>query len=807
MLRVRQKGQSLVEFALVLPILLLLLLGVIEAGWITWSYITVQVAAKEAARYAVTGRPIYCVGDPAGSLNPEDYCEDSTQGDPWSSEVVDITRVKAIENVALERGGNLTSNFAPASLVGISGFDASKNASDVFGVLVIGQGADNPDGLPNSGGDPGWNVKVQTYYNAKMLDPIYAVVLGDFVRLTGEVEMQNEGTDSTKPGDFSGGITYETSNCPPDCGNSVATPYLFVQDEGDDLAEPPGGKINVSIQDHVPYTTYTIWFVDPFNDYVQTETVTTDSFGSGLVELYISILAPVSLPAGTPTYQVYSTLTSDGGDAPVAFCAENNGVCFEVFSGSGGVISARNIAPWEQVDPVRWPISSSIPIYLNNHDINQNYTLQFNGSAADVASGKLLYKGSSVTEIPTDDQFGANLDGEPGYYIATGYSLGDSLTVSSGVASTTVQLTQAWIDIAFETAGTTHPAGDTISMVLREHAPKQDYTIHFDDGITAPADVTADNNGEILLYYTVPDGFHTPGNPAIPVEIYTLDRNRGTNINKIASRSIQVATPAGPYLSVQGGSTWPAGSPITIQVRQHQANTTYEVYIQQGSASSPSFSAPADVPSFTTDAAGRYDIGHIIPNTFSPGTYEIRSFNPLTPTQAIASYSIDITSAPYVTIDDGIRWPPGARIVIRLNDHAPNTPYSLWIDPNDTYSQQRQVEDVTGRTMFVTNSAGRASLTYKIPITVTRINPGYDLHSFLGLDVVADNGELEILPAELEVTNIEVASRPLEVHTPITLTVVNNSPITVTNQFFDTDIYVDPEITPTLANSLPPGRL
>ena len=56
-LRRKQNGQGLTEFALTLPLLLLLLLGIIEGARIIWAYINVQSAAREAARYAITGKP------------------------------------------------------------------------------------------------------------------------------------------------------------------------------------------------------------------------------------------------------------------------------------------------------------------------------------------------------------------------------------------------------------------------------------------------------------------------------------------------------------------------------------------------------------------------------------------------------------------------------------------------------------------------------------------------------------------------------------------------------------------------------
>ena len=47
-------GQSLVEFALVLPFLIFLILGMVEFGWILNGKITLTSAAREGARAAVT---------------------------------------------------------------------------------------------------------------------------------------------------------------------------------------------------------------------------------------------------------------------------------------------------------------------------------------------------------------------------------------------------------------------------------------------------------------------------------------------------------------------------------------------------------------------------------------------------------------------------------------------------------------------------------------------------------------------------------------------------------------------------------
>jgi len=51
--RDREKGASAVEFAIVLPLLVLLVFGIMEAGWLFAQQIEVRNAAREGARLAV----------------------------------------------------------------------------------------------------------------------------------------------------------------------------------------------------------------------------------------------------------------------------------------------------------------------------------------------------------------------------------------------------------------------------------------------------------------------------------------------------------------------------------------------------------------------------------------------------------------------------------------------------------------------------------------------------------------------------------------------------------------------------------
>jgi hypothetical protein len=53
--RGQRAGQSLIEVALVIPLLLLLILGIIDLGRLAYAWVTVQYAAGAGARFAVTG--------------------------------------------------------------------------------------------------------------------------------------------------------------------------------------------------------------------------------------------------------------------------------------------------------------------------------------------------------------------------------------------------------------------------------------------------------------------------------------------------------------------------------------------------------------------------------------------------------------------------------------------------------------------------------------------------------------------------------------------------------------------------------
>jgi Flp pilus assembly protein TadG len=52
----RERGQTLAEFALIAPLLVILIFGFVDAARLYHAWVTIEGAAREGARYGVTGR-------------------------------------------------------------------------------------------------------------------------------------------------------------------------------------------------------------------------------------------------------------------------------------------------------------------------------------------------------------------------------------------------------------------------------------------------------------------------------------------------------------------------------------------------------------------------------------------------------------------------------------------------------------------------------------------------------------------------------------------------------------------------------
>lgn len=98
--KTRQKrgddGASLVEFALIAPLLLLVLLGTIEFGYLFGQYNEVRHAAREGARYAAVSYPDRDGGGVASSDVIDAVCDSLNL--PGSTVTVTITEIDADGN-------------------------------------------------------------------------------------------------------------------------------------------------------------------------------------------------------------------------------------------------------------------------------------------------------------------------------------------------------------------------------------------------------------------------------------------------------------------------------------------------------------------------------------------------------------------------------------------------------------------------------------------------------------------------------------------------------------------------------------
>ncbi len=213
----RRRGQGLVEFALVLPVLLLVLVGIIEAALVVQGYLTVQHAARAAARFAVTYQPVKgtCIDD---VLAEEPYCP--LDYAVWSGET-DIRyfarRTQLIKLEALDQAAGLRINDehlgdTPAR------FDQYKNEPRFFGVLVWGYPSfltdcdENPDDCLDHPGLEGLPVRVLVRHNVEIVDPFYrplvrGIIGGEYVPVQAYAQMVNEGIQvgfgDVPPPDFS----------------------------------------------------------------------------------------------------------------------------------------------------------------------------------------------------------------------------------------------------------------------------------------------------------------------------------------------------------------------------------------------------------------------------------------------------------------------------------------------------------------------------------------------------------------------------------------------------------------------------
>ena len=147
--RQKERGQALVEFAVVVPLVIILIFGFVDLTRVFNAWVTIQGAAREGARYGVTGQA-NCTG-------------------------ITNDRLACIQYSAKERAKKLT-NSSAAVMVTVRSWDYPNYA--------------NPPSQNNPGG-PCDALEVQVDYDFKAATPLMSSILGS-VHLTGRERLVNE---------------------------------------------------------------------------------------------------------------------------------------------------------------------------------------------------------------------------------------------------------------------------------------------------------------------------------------------------------------------------------------------------------------------------------------------------------------------------------------------------------------------------------------------------------------------------------------------------------------------------------------
>jgi hypothetical protein len=159
------KGQALVEFALIAVVLLMIMFLIIEAARILWAWATVQNAAREGARYAITGRfdaPDCAVGDLDKFI---DQCDDLRVASIISRTHTGLTGLPLNETTGIFEDNN----YYNIEVWGVKDFEIR----------------------PDFGGAPGEPVIVRAYYRVPIITPFFSPILPS-IPVFGQVTMINE---------------------------------------------------------------------------------------------------------------------------------------------------------------------------------------------------------------------------------------------------------------------------------------------------------------------------------------------------------------------------------------------------------------------------------------------------------------------------------------------------------------------------------------------------------------------------------------------------------------------------------------
>jgi Flp pilus assembly protein TadG len=163
-------GQSLVEFTLLLPVLLIMISGLVEFGFLLNQYLDLTDAAREAARLAVDRDIIH---DPAGNFydpnDPfyvmlQDFTLDALAGGSGGQVVLDTTDNDNIIISSFEIVGGVVQTRYPVSYPNGVSWNAGSTHTTGLGTAEVNARMSTLTDVPNSG-----LVLVEIYYEYYMI--------------------------------------------------------------------------------------------------------------------------------------------------------------------------------------------------------------------------------------------------------------------------------------------------------------------------------------------------------------------------------------------------------------------------------------------------------------------------------------------------------------------------------------------------------------------------------------------------------------------------------------------------------------
>jgi len=764
-MKIKQRGQSLVEFALILPILVLLLLGIFEGGHIIQAYISAQNASQQAARFAVAGRPL------------------NNDGDPWTRP--DHIRVEAIKQIAINAsvGTAYTQIYSTTNIFEDCNAGSDPNCSGVLGIQIEGQNDTSLVYETDSAGIQGLNVKVRVYHNVEIWDPIYAAIApGGFVRVRAETVMRNEGVDVTL-----GGLETIIDNDPSPPNNPpLPPPEPFIDAlEGDTFS--PDSQMTFRLINHTAGNTYDIYFNDG-NSTVKAGSVVVDGSGTALL--------PWTIPSNTVLGGRLIKSTPPGQpDNPVA----QNTLIIES-SQFGDIIINNNTSP-------QWPLNSLLEYRLVEHD-GTSAVLEISGAAPDttVRQTTSFVIDENTRESTTTENYIIPDTLAEGVYVFNTAQATRTVTFVEGC----IKVDQGVCD---EPTPPVYPDQTQIFVHVENHAANRQYRLDLVDEFGATietiADIITDGSGQRFgTLYTI------PANRAGKHFIVSYDTGNPNDIpggREIVRKEITINTPNNAFIVVQGGYKWPSGSTILYQLRKHEPNTRYDIYWTEVDPPQDSTKIYTNTNA-PTNAVGEVWLDYTIPDDIPTGLYDLQSRLgvadggvPTTPISGTTLYPIEVQGQPYLNIKEGNPQVPGATITIELGTHVINSEYDLYLVLDN--GDYLKISDDP----VVVDGNGDGELEFLIPTTL-ETGQSYLIQSYPkdsdpeNTDPTAET-TLTLTAPDLQVTAINLPVSP-SFNTPITVsvTVANMSGVTITHRSFDVDLYIDPLFPPNLGRSLPPGE-